>query len=238
MQKKEYNFIVLITFLLLGLLIAVQFRSTLYINNQKSQNMMDAEKLVGRLNREKATESELRRKIEIALAQKEDIEKLFLEEKEDTVLAFERESVRLKAGLADVKGPGIEIKLDDAPAKMGGDPRKLIIHDQDIKIIINELKSAGAQAISINGERISAISEQICAGPTILINKNRYPVPYTINAIGNIDKLYTSMIESERINIMIQDKIRIEIKKSSEVLVPRFNGELLNLISGLEEVKK
>jgi uncharacterized protein YlxW (UPF0749 family) len=163
MRQKDYNFIFLIAFIILGILVAVQFRSTIDLRNQKQQNVTDSEKLLAQLNMEKSIESELRGEIEIIYTQKEAIEKTIIEEKYDTVLVNEWETIRLKAGLIDVKGPGIEIKLDDAPAKVGGDPNKLIIHDQDIRIILNELKKAGAQAISINGERIGATSEQVCA---------------------------------------------------------------------------
>ena len=68
-------------------------------------------------------------------------------------------------------------------------PSWFIIHDYDIRTILNELKTAGAQAIAINGERVVPMSEQICVGPTIIINDNRYPVPYIIEAIGEPDGL-------------------------------------------------
>lgn len=238
MHRREYNFILFIAFILLGILVAVQFRSTIYLNNQRAQSILDAERVLDQLNREKALENDLRGQIEVALSQKEAIEKTFLEETFDRELNKEWEKIRLKAGLVSVKGQGIEITLDDAPAKIGGDPGKLIIHDQDIRIILNELKNAGAQAISINGERIVNTSEQVCAGPIILINGNRYPVPYVINVIGDADRLYSSMMESKRMNIMKQDKIRVEIKKVNEIIVPGFSGNIQNLISGLEEIKK
>lgn len=238
MRRKEYNLVLFVAFIILGMLVAVQFRSTIYLNRQRAQNTLDAERVLEQLNREKAVEADLRGQIEIALSQKEAIEKTFLEENFDRELNREWEMIRLKAGLVSVKGEGIQITLDDAPAKVGGDPYRLIIHDQDIRIILNELKSAGAQAISINGERIVTTSEQVCAGPIILINGNRYPVPYVINVIGDADRLYESMMESKRINIMKQDKIRVEIKKVSEIIVPGFSGNIQNLISGLEEIKK
>ncbi|HHW30541.1 MAG TPA: DUF881 domain-containing protein [Clostridiaceae bacterium] len=238
MRRKEYNFVLFIAFIILGILVAVQFRSTIYFNKQRAQSMLDAEKVLEQLNREKALETDLRGQIEVALAQKEAIEKTFLEETFDWELNKEWEIIRLKAGLVSVKGEGIQITLDDAPAKVGGDPYRLIIHDQDIRIILNELKNAGAQAISINGERIVTTSEQVCAGPIILINGNRYPVPYVINVIGDADRLYESMMASKRINIMKQDKIRVDIKKVNEITVPGFSGNIQNLISGLEEIKK
>jgi len=112
----------------------------------------------------------------------------------------------------------------------------LIIHDQDLRIILNELKKGGAQAISINGERIMPMSEQVCAGPTILINKNRYTAPYIIKAIGDPDNLYKVMINCNRLGLMIRDKIKVKIDKSDEITIELFKGinEIDKLISGME----
>lgn len=102
------------------------------------------------------------------------------------------------------------------------------------------MKKAGAQAISIKGERVVSTSEVVCAGPTILINGNRYAVPYEICAIGDPDLLYDSLMRSERVALMIEDKIRVEIKKSKDIWVPRFSNidNIDKYISGLEAVKK
>lgn len=243
MQKTDKKFIFFIIFLVLGVVLAVQFRSTLYTKKQKASTALNVERLIAQLNEEKKVEAELKARIEENLKLREEHLKAYIETKNDNELKRKWETIetiRLKAGLTDVKGPGIILKLDDAPARLNNeDPSSLIIHDQDVKIIVNELKKAGAQAISINGERIVATSEQECAGPTILINRNRYPVPYIINVIGDPDVLYESLSKSERIAFMIQDKIRVEIKKSNEVFVPRFShsDHLANFISQLEVIK-
>ena len=64
-----------------------------------------------------------------------------------------------------------------------------IIHDDDLLRVINELRAAGAEAIAINGERIVAMSEIRCAGPTLSVNNNRSAPPYEIKAIGNPNNL-------------------------------------------------
>lgn len=241
MQKRKSKFIFFVTFLLLGTILAAQFRTTLYKNQQKAAAAFNIENLISQINKEKETEAQLKNDMEESIKRRDELRKAFFEDTNDDSLWSEWESIRLIAGLTDVSGPGIEIKLDDAPAKAGGDPRLLIIHDSDIKKILNELKKAGAQAISINGERIVNTSEQVCAGPTILINKNRYPVPYVINVIGDPDLLYEAVSGSEALTLMIEDKIRVEIKKLKTIKVPKFNDEinkLDDLISELEVVRK
>jgi uncharacterized protein YlxW (UPF0749 family) len=85
------------------------------------------------------------------------------------------------------------------------------------------------------------MSELVCAGPTILINRNRYVVPFVINVIGDPKLLYGAVDGSQRIALMRQDKIRVQIEQSDEIMVPKFrdidHNDLLNSITGLEVVK-
>lgn len=227
---------ILLAFVFLGSGMALQFRSNLAIDNQKAKSSLSAEKLIESINSELALETSLKNEIEANQKKKDDFLKSYLERRNDNTLLREWEEIRLKAGLTDVQGPGIIMTLDDALARKDQDPMLLIIHDSDIKILINDLKNAGAQAISINGERLGPVSEQVCAGPTIRINKNRYAVPYVIHAIGNADDLYESMIKSERIALMLRDNIRIDIKKAKDVFVPRFKNPE-RYVTGVEVIE-
>jgi len=238
MYRSDSRVIFFLTFILLGIVLAVQFRSTLYTNTQRDSSALNAEMLISQLDEGSRTEISLRAEIEKYMTSNENYIKAYIENRNDDILRMEWEIIRLKAGLTDVKGPGIIIKLDDALARQSNNTQFLIIHDQDVRIILNELKKAGSQAISINGERIISTSEQVCAGPTILINRNRYAVPYIINAIGDPDILYEGLSMCERIGLMIKDNIRVEIKKTKEIIVPKYSNNAANLISGLEVVKK
>ena len=156
-------------------------------------------------------------------------------------LMQERKEALLYSGMTDVKGSGVIVTLNDAPARTGVDPSELIIHDMDIIEILNDLRAAGAQALAINDERILAISKQFCAGPTILINQNRYPVPYIIKAIGDPEALYTALEESEAVIIMRIYNIQVDIRKEQEMVIPRYKTYyqgIEKLISGLEVVNQ
>lgn len=241
MKKTGSQYIFLIVFLIFGIVVAVQIKSTLYTKRITASNTLNIETLKEQLAKEQKATDELKAAIDENLVMKNDFIKTYVEQQNDVQLADDWERIKLSTGLVDVKGPGITIKLDDAPARQPDTPVNwLIIHDQDIKVILNELKKAGAQAISINGERVVPMSEQLCAGPTILINDNRYSVPYYIEAIGNPDVLYESISESSRIAEMTEFKIRVEINKSKELTLAKFSGadKLDRYISGLEVVKK
>jgi uncharacterized protein YlxW (UPF0749 family) len=235
------KYILMAIFIVFGVVLAVQFKSTLYAKNQTALNSLGAEKLVAQLAAEKKEVEKLNKAIDENVAKREEYIKEYMERNYDGSTQKERENAKFVAGLVDVKGPGIIIKLDDAAVRKENTPLNwLIIHDQDIKIILNDLKEAGAQAISINGERVVAMSEQICAGPTILINGNRYPVPYVINAIGDPGTLYESMSKSPRIAELVEYNIRVEMTKAKELMIPKFSGgiNLERFISGLEVSNK
>ena len=106
------------------------------------------------------------------------------------------EHARIEAGVIEVSGPGVEVILNDSniALKPGQNPNLYVLHDEDILRVLNELRAAGAEAVSINGQRLLATTEVRCTGPTILLNKNkRLAPPYVITAIGNPDTLESSL---------------------------------------------
>lgn len=241
MKKYGSQYILLIVFIIFGIVLAVQAKSTLNTKKLAAAKTYSADALKEQLVREQAETDALKKAINDNIADQNTIIDEYVHEQNDDKLVRDWEKVRLSAGLVDVKGPGITIKLDDAPARQPDTPLSwFIIHDQDIKVILNDLKKAGAQAISINGERVVPMSEQVCAGPTILINGNRHTVPYIIEAIGDPDTLYDSISNSSRIAEMTEFNIRVEITKSQKLKLAKFSGadKLDKYISGLEVVQK
>ncbi len=151
----------------------------------------------------------------------------------------ELDYLRLISGLTDVEGGGVVITLNDAEESDSIDISQMseyIIHDSDILVVVNLLRVGGAQAISINNERIIATSEQVCAGPTIKVNNNRYAVPYEIKAIGDSDELTKVIKDSGFINDMTLLGKRVTITKSDNIVIPRFANDIRGLISKLEVV--
>lgn len=141
-------------------------------------------------------------------------------------LSSEIENNEVILGKADVEGEGITISLSDASDEMQSevvDPNDYwarTVHDTDIVNVINELKVAGAEVISLNGNRITDWSSILCWGVFIELDGVKIPGPYEIKAIGNKEKLYSYMvgeggylsflkIRGIRINIMKQDNISI-----------------------------
>ncbi|MHB8926956.1 MAG: DUF881 domain-containing protein [Bacillota bacterium] len=136
---------------------------------------------------------------------------------------------QIMAGTVPVKGPGIKLVLDDSktPRQTGEDPNLFILHDDDLLKVINELRAAGAEAISINGQRLVGRSEIRCAGPTISINNTRTAPPVEILAVGDPATLENAL----RMRGGVLDqlgfwKIDIKLTKPQEVSIPAYAGPL------------
>ncbi|NMP21617.1 DUF881 domain-containing protein [Sulfobacillus harzensis] len=90
------------------------------------------------------------------------------------------------AALTPVSGAGVTVLMHDAThAAFPGEPNMLrLVHDQYVLRVIALMSAAGARAISIDGQRFTAITSIFCAGPTIRINGIPYASPYRIEAVG------------------------------------------------------
>ncbi|WP_107089366.1 DUF881 domain-containing protein [Streptomyces sp. WM4235] len=114
--------------------------------------------------------------------------------------------VALLAGATDVRGPGIKLTVDDAKGSSsggGGGPRESAgfantgrLRDRDMQKIVNGLWQSGGEAISINGQRLTALSAIRAAGDAILVDNKPLVPPYEVLAVGDKKKLGTAFQDS------------------------------------------
>ena len=104
----------------------------------------------------------------------------------------------LVSGSLAVQGPGLRITVNDAPssaASASADPRDQSaadqgrVQDRDLQTVVNGLWASGAEAISINGQRLTQLSAIRSAGQAILVNFRPLSPPYVISAIGDADPM-------------------------------------------------
>ncbi|HHV29687.1 DUF881 domain-containing protein [Acetivibrio mesophilus] len=237
MNKNDKSYILAILFMVFGILLSVQFRSVLNSKKNKPSIAYQIENLQNEINTEKVIGSKLREEIDQNIKKQDEYIKMFMERKNDNELAGEWESLKIAAGLTDVLGNGVIVYMADASQQMGGRIENYVVHDVEIVEVLNELKNAGAQAISVNNERIISTSEIICAGPTVRINRNRYPVPYEIKAIGNPKKLYEALVNSPIANNFQMFDKKFEVRIAKDIVIPKYSGDINNLVDGLEVVE-
>ncbi|WP_405953070.1 DUF881 domain-containing protein [Streptomyces prunicolor] len=109
--------------------------------------------------------------------------------------------VSMLSGATAVHGPGVKLVVDDAKeaSSGGGDnPRETAdfsdtgrVRDRDMQRVVNGLWAAGAEAVSINGQRLTALSAIRAAGDAILVDNKPLVPPYTVLAVGDGQRLST-----------------------------------------------
>ncbi|MFJ6904777.1 DUF881 domain-containing protein [Streptomyces griseoluteus] len=115
--------------------------------------------------------------------------------------------VSLLSGATAVHGPGVKLVVNDAKeASSGGDgtnPRESAgfsdtgrVRDRDMQRVVNGLWASGAEAVSINGQRLTALSAIRAAGDAILVDNRPLVPPYTVLAVGDGRKLSTAFQDS------------------------------------------
>lgn len=136
-------------------------------------------------------------------------------------LVKEAEALRLLTGEVPVKGEGYRVQLEDGeydPDQVN--PNDYIVHEGHVYMVINELKIAGAEAVSVNGKRIHETSYIRCTGPVITVDGETFPAPFIIEAIGNSSTLSEAVELSGGILDQLKgQQIRIQTEKVSELMM-------------------
>ncbi len=144
------------------------------------------------------------------------------------VLKEELSRAETIAGLTDVSGNGIIITIKDRNQGMGNfsyDDGYGIVHDSYLLTILNELRASGAEALSINNERILATSEIRCVGPTVSVNNTKLAAPFEIKAIGNADTLENALrMPGGAMEQATFYGVEVGIKKSNKLLIKKYTG--------------
>lgn len=136
------------------------------------------------------------------------------------------ERLSLLAGVTDLKGEGVIITLNDGTSSSDPDQNALV-HASDVLAVVNELSAAGAEAISVNGQRIVATSSIRCVGPVIQVNYQKVAAPFEIRAIGNAQYLESAMnIKNGVADDLKKYGVEVNISRNSNIKVPKFDGIL------------
>jgi uncharacterized protein YlxW (UPF0749 family) len=141
-------------------------------------------------------------------------------------------AARVAAGLVALEGPGIYLQLDDsqAPVPVGESPADYRVGARDLRLVVGELWLAGAEAISVNGERLVPTTAFVDIGGTLLVNSAYLAPPYQVAAIGPSD-LYDVLVSSPGFIEIVQARadrfgIRISFAEPDRVTVPAYAGTI------------
>ncbi|MCU1674370.1 MAG: hypothetical protein JWN77_2483 [Frankiales bacterium] len=106
-------------------------------------------------------------------------------------------ALELAAAVGPVTGPGLVVRLDDAPMPEDGSqrPDDARVLDRDLQAVVNALWAAGAEAVAINGLRLTAQTAIRSAGEAVLVDYRPLTTPYTVRAIGNAKLLEPAFVD-------------------------------------------
>ncbi|MBE7060669.1 MAG: DUF881 domain-containing protein [Ruminococcaceae bacterium] len=211
---------------LLGFAISLQLRSV-RINRSTATDNLRAQELQTQLNAEKEKNESLAADLEDAKNQLAEFRKN--SENSGAISSIVSEQLinaEKLAGLTALTGPGVTVSLSDAKTPpTANPPENSIIHDSDIRTVLNELLASGAEALSINGERIISTSSIRCVGPTVIINNTRLSSPFVITAIGDAKTLEAGLIiKGGVVDALTPWGIDIDIATFDKVNIPAYTG--------------
>ncbi len=140
------------------------------------------------------------------------------------------------AGMTALTGPGVEITLDDAPGTSdgtlprGAEPDDLVIHQSDVQGVVNALWAAGADGVTIMGQRLIATSAVRCVGNTLLLQGRTYSPPFVITAVGDATQMRARLGQSYEVALLqaAVDRFGLtyRVQERRDVTLPAYDGAL------------
>ena len=226
MNKKIVSIVLGIMCFALSLGICIQIRTVKNSNSTVSQNYEE--------NSLRAEVLKYKEKYERKYKELEEAEEKLETERQNSTqnnedLAKKEDEIKQgnkMIGLTEVTGPGVIVTLSDSKKDSSSvlNPNTLLVHDADVLSVINELKNAGAEAISINEQRLVPTSSISCGGNIIDINGEKVGAPFEIKAIGLPEQLSALSRQGGYLEILKNASIGVELKKSNNITIPKYTG--------------
>ena len=223
--------IISIVSLVLGFILAYSYSlsaNNVEENKGNSYSFEEMEKYREELVDQKEKNKELTEEINKKQTAIREFEESFLNSEESVEdLVEEAKMLRLLIGDIPSQGKGISVSLHDGaynPSKEN--PNDYIVHESHVFKVINELKISGAEAISINGQRLHANSYIRCTGPVITVDGETFPAPFTIEAIGDPSVLLASVnLGGGVVDQLTSDNIVVTVEEQGKITMAALRGE-------------
>jgi len=173
-------------------------------------------------------------KHDIAYEQLQEVEKQLEKERQvsitnDSASVEKQEKLKeLNAylGLTDVVGEGIIITVQDNTSSILGTASDLV-HDGDLRKIVNEIKNTNAEAISINGQRIVQNTTINCVGALVQVNNESIGSPFIIKVIGDKNTLYNNLLRpGSYLDELESAGLVVNVERSDEITIEKYKGVL------------
>ncbi|USG67564.1 DUF881 domain-containing protein [Brevibacillus ruminantium] len=228
-RRHKFNiYLTLVTFCT-GFLVATSVETTKLLQRERMNDQLFQKET--QLNERILAEKEQNRHLENQLLdlqrQVGKVEEAMAQRKSEAgSILSELEAARMRAGVVPVEGPGVIVTMQDSQnAGSAPDVANYIVHEEDVRLVVNELRAAGAEAISINGQRLVSNSAIRCVGPTIIVNGIKSAAPFVISAIGDPHTLESALHLPGGVMQSLQDFVQIDLAKKDKLKLPAYVGD-------------
>jgi uncharacterized protein YlxW (UPF0749 family) len=211
----------------LGFLFVVQVRAGRLLRAQPAVPTRNVYALATLLRQERDSRRALERQVEELQRRQEEYERATAEGRTlAAAMGKELESLRMAVGLKAMRGPGVTVVLQDAKSQpQGSNP--VVVTYQDLVSVVNELWAAGAEAVAVNGQRVTATTGFGQVGGTAVVNLQRLTGPFTILALGEPATLDGALnIRGGLIDGLRALGLSITISRQASLTVPAYRGVL------------
>jgi uncharacterized protein YlxW (UPF0749 family) len=228
-RLKSVNVLVVsfvIAGVLIGFLVAAQFQSSVASNTfladelNAQQHLLDSFDL-DRVNL-KTTIANLRTQIE------DNRKKLELTVVDSNLETLDK--LKSQLGLSRISGPGMQINLAEGNVNKGESDANLI-HASDLRDLVNLLRTAKVDGISINGQRLINSSTINSLGSTIMVSKVKVTAPFQINVVGDAGLIASRLNDQQSYPDLykrIKNKsVNFEVQKQGQLVLPAYDGDYL-----------
>jgi len=209
----------------LGFLFVVQIRAARLLRAQPEVPTRNVYALATLLREERMARQPLERKLEELQKRQAEYERATAEGRTLTAaMSKELESLRVLAGFKAMRGSGVTVLLEDAKTRPAGS-NPVVVTYQDLVAVINELWAAGAEAVAVNGQRVTATTGFAQVSGTLVVNLQRLTGPFTIVALGDAATLEGALnIRGGLVDGLRALGLSITIARHNDLTVPAYRG--------------
>ncbi|MDO8587964.1 MAG: DUF881 domain-containing protein [Armatimonadota bacterium] len=224
--------------LVLGGLVAASFKTQRTLRSRFGVTPAGRGGLVAALSLQADSNEELRDEIARLRKKNTEWEQRFVGGKSETqTLLNELHEARAFAGLVPLEGEGVVVTLQDNKSGLKGISPNLspeatdemksagLVHDSDIRLVIDELFAAGAEGVAVKDQRVVSRTAVRCVGPTILVNDVKMASPFIIKAIGNSKEILSALsMSGGLLDAELTALGMIKAEESKRVVLPAYSG--------------
>lgn len=218
MRARRSQIYIALVCMVLGIMVAVEYNASKYY--KASLVPSSIEELNQQLTQTTREKEQAEKKVAI-LNQR--LEKKRSSNQQMAVMQKHLQAMKMAGGLYPCQGPGVCLTVADngfQSKNSSGSYAEAL----ELLGLVNELKASGAEAIAVNDQRITAMSEINWTGTIIVINKIQIRSPYSITAIGDPDNLESGMRLKGGYLDTQQYAQQVSLKKLDQIIIPAYNG--------------